>query len=121
MSAAFDHVGISVSDYEKAKKFYAAALKPLGILPMADFGVTVGMGEDRPFLWISEGSPGHVHLAFTASDRKAVDAFHAAAIKAGGKDNGKPGLRTEYSANYYAAFVLDADGHNIEVVCHAAE
>ena len=121
MSASFDHVGINVSDYEKAKKFYAAALKPLDITAMADFGVTVGLGEDRPFLWISEGTPGHVHLAFAAKNRKAVDAFYAAAIKAGGKDNGKPGLRTEYSANYYAAFVHDADGHNIEVVCHAPE
>jgi catechol 2,3-dioxygenase-like lactoylglutathione lyase family enzyme len=120
MTASVDHIGINVSDYENAKKFYAVALKPLGMTQMMDFGVTVGMGEDFPFLWISQGTPGHVHLAIRAETRAAVDAFHAAAIKAGGKDNGKPGVRTEYSENYYAAFVLDADGHNIEAVCHAA-
>ena len=119
MSAAVDHVGISVSDYEKAKAFYAAALAPLGMTVKMDFGVTVGLGEEHPFLWISKGTPGHVHLAIRAKDRKTVDAFYAAAIKAGGKDNGGPGLRTEYSENYYAAFVLDADGHNIEAVCYA--
>ena len=121
MTASIDHLGISVSDYENAKKFYVAALQPLGIVQMMDFGVTVGLGEDHPFFWISPGTPGHVHLAFRAENRKAVDAFYAAAIKAGGKDNGKPGLRTEYSANYYAAFIHDADGHNIEVVCHTPE
>jgi catechol 2,3-dioxygenase-like lactoylglutathione lyase family enzyme len=121
MTATIDHVGISVTDYEKAKKFYAAALKPLGMSMMNDYGVTVGMGEDFPFLWISAGSPGHVHLAIRAANRAAVDAFHSAAIKAGGKDNGKPGLRTEYHQHYYGAFVLDADGHNIEAVCHAPE
>lgn len=121
MTASLDHIGISVSDYEKAKKFYAAALKPLGIAQMLDFGVTVGLGEERPFLWISPGTPGHVHLALNAPNRKMVDEFYAAAIKAGGKDNGKPGVREEYSANYYAAYIHDADGHNIEVVCYAPE
>lgn len=121
MSTTVDHIGINVTDFEKAKKFYAAALKPLDMTVMMDFGVTVGLGEDRPFLWLSEGAPGHVHLALTAKNRKAVDDFYAAAIKAGGRDNGKPGLRPEYSNNYYGAFILDADGHNIEAVCHAPE
>ena len=119
MSATVDHFGISGSDYEKAKAFYAAALEPLGLKVMMDFGVTVGIGAEFPFLWISAGAPGHVHLAFRCETRAEVDAFHAAAIKAGATDNGKPGLRTDYSPNYYAAFVLDADGHNIEAVCHA--
>ena len=121
MSASIDHLGLNVTDYEKAKTFYAAALAPLGLKVLMDFGVTVGLGGEFPFLWISKGEPGHVHLALRAASRKEVDAFHAAAIKAGGKDNGKPGIRTEYSENYYAAFVHDADGHNIEAVCHDAE
>ncbi len=121
MTASIDHVGISVSDYESAKKFYVAALEPLGITALMDYGVAVGMGDKMPFLWLSAGNAGHVHLAFTAENRAAVDAFYAAAIKAGGKDNGKPGLRTDYHPTYYAAYVLDADGHNIEVVCHAPE
>src|SRR4051812_14793374 len=103
MTTSIDHIGISVSNYEKAKVFYAAALQPLGVKILMDFGVTVGMGDDRPFLWISPGVPGHVHLALSAPDRKSVDAFHAAALVAGGTDNGAPGLRTEYSENYYAA------------------
>ena len=118
MSARVDHIGISVSDLEKAKLFYAAALKPLGMTIMSDYGVTVGLGEDYPFLWLSGGSAGHVHLALAAPDRATVDAFHAAAVAAGGTDNGKPGVRSEYNDNYYAAFVLDADGHNIEAVHH---
>ena len=121
MSASIDHIGLNVTDYDKAKAFYIAALLPLGITAMADYGTVIGMGGDFPFLWISAGSPGHVHLAFRADDRKAVDAFYAAAIKVGGKDNGRPGLRTEYHENYYGAFVLDADGHNIEAVCHAPQ
>jgi predicted lactoylglutathione lyase len=76
------------------------------------------MGAEFPFLWISEGAPVHIHLAFRAASRGLVDDFYKAAIKAGGKDNGKPGLRTEYHQHYYAAFVHDMDGHNIEVVCH---
>lgn len=119
MSVSVDHIGISVTDYEAAKTFYAAALKPLGMTIMKDYGVTVGLGADFPFLWISQGNPGHVHLALRAPDRKTVDAFHAAALAAGGKDNGKPGPRPEYHENYYGAFILDADGHNIEAVCHA--
>jgi catechol 2,3-dioxygenase-like lactoylglutathione lyase family enzyme len=119
MTAAIDHIGLNVTDYDKAKAFYAAALQPLGITVLRDFGVVVGMGGDFPFLWISAGSPGHVHHAFRADTRKEVDDFYAAALAAGGRDNGKPGIRSEYHENYYGAFVLDADGHNIEAVCHA--
>jgi len=119
MSATVDHVGLNVTDYDKAKKFYVAALAPLGLAVLQDYGNVIGVGGDFPFLWISAGDAGHVHLAFRAESRQQVDAFHAAALKAGGKDNGKPGLRPEYHENYYGAYVLDADGHNIEAVCHA--
>jgi catechol 2,3-dioxygenase-like lactoylglutathione lyase family enzyme len=118
MAISVDHVGIEASDYEKSKAFYAAALAPLGITIMQDYGVTVGMGDEFPFLWLSAGNPGHVHLAFRVADRATVDAFHAAAVAAGGTDNGKPGVRAEYHPTYYGAYVLDPDGHNIEAVCH---
>jgi catechol 2,3-dioxygenase-like lactoylglutathione lyase family enzyme len=121
MTASVDHIGINVTDFEAARKFYTLALEPLGVTVMAEFGDVVGMGEDHPFFWLSKGVPGHVHLGIAAPSRKTVDAFYAAAIAAGGKDNGAPGLRPEYSPTYYAAFVLDADGHNIEAVCHAPE
>ena len=119
MTASVDHIGINVTDYDKAKAFYAAALKPLNMTQMMEFGDVAGFGEDRPFLWVSKGNPGHVHLAISAPTRAAVDAFYAAAMAAGATDNGGPGLRPEYHPNYYGAFVLDADGHNIEAVCHA--
>lgn len=119
MSTSIDHVGVSVTDAAKGRAFYTAALKPLGITILADYGDIIGMGTEHPYLWVGPGNPGHVHLAFRAESRKAVDEFYAAAIAAGGKDNGKPGLRTEYSNNYYAAFILDADGHNIEAVTYA--
>jgi catechol 2,3-dioxygenase-like lactoylglutathione lyase family enzyme len=129
--SGIDHLGINAVDFEKSKAFYAAALKPLGIWQLQDYGMAVGYGETHPFLWLASspmgGPPGpfaaetsaHLHLAFSAKDRAAVDAFYAAAIAAGGTDNGKPGLRPEYHENYYGAFVLDPDGHNIEAVCHA--
>ena len=117
-NTTIDHIGINVANYEKSKKFYIAALKPLGVTVMQDFGTVIGMGAQFPYLWISEGAPGHMHLAFRADSRALVDEFYAAAIKAGGKDNGKPGLRTEYHQHYYAAFIHDMDGHNIECVCH---
>ena len=121
-----DHVGWQVSDYDRSVKFYTAALKPLGWLKLREFkwdgGKTVGYGTGgKPFLWISSGaktSP-HVHFAFGSESRAAVDAFYKAAMKAGGRDNGKPGLRPEYHEHYYAAFVRDPDGHNIEAVTHA--
>lgn len=119
MTASVDHIGINVTDYDKSKAFYAAALEPLGMTEMMEFGDVAGYGEDRPFLWVSKGNPGHVHVAISAATRAMVDAFYTAAIEAGGKDNGKPGLRPEYHPDYYGAYVLDADGHNIEAVCHA--
>jgi catechol 2,3-dioxygenase-like lactoylglutathione lyase family enzyme len=122
-----DHIGFSVSDFAKAKAFYEKALAPLGIRVLMEVTAEmtggeahVGFGDTRPFFWIGTGkahSPG-VHIAFTAPDRATVDAFHKAALAAGGKDNGAPGLRPHYHENYYGAFVLDPDGHNIEAVCH---
>ena len=122
---ALDHVGFTVSDYDAAKAFYTAALKPLGWKVIMEFGRGAGFGtEGKPYLWLSEGkkkTTPHVHLAIGAESRKAVDAFYKAAIKAGGKDNGKPGIRADYHPTYYAAFVFDPDGHNIEAVCHKPE
>ena len=126
--SALDHVAISTADYPTSLAFYEKALAPLGIKTHMKFedeeGNVAGLGAEQPFLWIGDGgklSGGRVHLAFRASTRAAVDAFHAAAIAAGGKDNGPPGLRPHYHATYYAAFVYDPDGHNIEAVCHAPE
>ncbi len=130
MTIEIDHIGLSVSDYPTAKSFYAEALKPLRITMLMEFPAgaagnyaTAGFGADsKPFFWISgEGktSP-HAHIAIRAESRQQVDAFYAAAIAAGGKDNGEPGVREHYHPNYYGAFVLDPEGHNIEAVCHAA-
>ncbi|RYG98412.1 MAG: VOC family protein [Alphaproteobacteria bacterium] len=123
-----DHVAISTADYRTSLAFYEAALAPLGITTMMKFegddGNTAGLGSDTPFLWIGDGGQltgGRMHLAFTAPNRAAVDAFYDAAMKAGGIDNGAPGLRAHYHPTYYAAFVRDPDGHNIEAVCHAPE
>lgn len=126
-----DHVGLPVSDYQRSKSFYAACLKPLGFELMFEVAsketkgasqAGFGSGSKTQF-WIGQGEPvkGRVHFAFSAADRGAVDAFYAAAIKAGGKDNGAPGLRLHYHENYYSAFVFDPDGHNIEAVCHKPE
>jgi catechol 2,3-dioxygenase-like lactoylglutathione lyase family enzyme len=126
--AMLDHVGFSVSDYEGANAFYGKALAPLGYellrevrqsendSPAAGFGI-----GSKPDFWIGgEGGLNRpLHVALTANDRASVDAFYRAGIAAGGKDNGSPGLRPHYHANYYAAFVLDPDGHNIEAVGHA--
>lgn len=121
----FDHVGITVGDIAKARKFYAAALQPLGMKAVMDFGDSTGYGAGRPIFWIGQGAPAQpaprTHICFAAPDRATVDAFYKAAIAAGGKDNGAPGLRPQYHAHYYGAFVLDADGHNIEAVCHKPE
>jgi len=125
-----DHLGMPVRDIARATEFYLKALAPLGIgivmevsAEETEAGAAVGFGaQGKPFFWIAEASTlggGHVHVAFAATSRAEVDAFYAAAIAAGGKDNGPPGLRPHYHANYYAAFVLDADGNNIEAVCHA--
>ena len=92
MTTSIDHIGLNVTDYDKAKAFYVAALAPLGLKVLNDFGVVIGMGADFPFLWVSAGNPGHAHLAFRADSRKLVDDFYAAAISAGGRDNGAPGV-----------------------------
>ena len=124
-----DHVGFSVSDYERAKAFYGAALAPLGYTLLREVPAekteagfaAAGFGTDKkPDFWIAgEGKLERpVHVAIHAKDRDSVDAFYRAALAAGGKDNGAPGLRPRYHPNYYAAFVLDPDGHNIEAACH---
>ena len=125
-----DHIGMPVSDITRSTEFYLKAFAPLGISIVMEVsaeqtghGAAVGFGANfKPFFWIGEAEGlgvGHVHVAFAAPSRAAVDAFYRAAIAAGGKDNGKPGLRPHYHENYYGAFVLDFDGHNIEAVCHA--
>jgi catechol 2,3-dioxygenase-like lactoylglutathione lyase family enzyme len=115
-----DHITLPVSDYARSKAFFEKALAPLGLKTMMDFGQACGIGDTRPFFWIGAGATGnsHVHIAFAAKDKAVVDAFYAAAIAAGGKDNGKPGIRAQYHPSYYGAFVLDPDGNNIEAVNH---
>ncbi len=123
-----DHLGLPVSDFARSRAFYEAALAPLGYAVLMEVTAEetgshahAGFGRDgKPDFWISSGGPlsGRVHVAFAASDRATVDAFHAAALAAGGTDNGAPGLRPHYHPNYWGAFVLDPDGHNIEAVCH---
>jgi catechol 2,3-dioxygenase-like lactoylglutathione lyase family enzyme len=114
-----DHIGIPVSDVARSKQFYTAALAPLGYKVLFDLGRAVGMGSEAfPSFWIGKGERRDpLHIAFIASDRGLVDAFHRAALSAGGRDNGKPGIRAQYNPNYYAAFVFDPDGNNVEVVC----
>lgn len=125
-----DHSGLSVSNFDGAKAFYTAALLPLGssylftVPPEHTSGAVVGgFGQDRPQFWIHDGGAQTppVHFAFIATSRAQVDAFHAAAVAAGGTDNGAPGLRPHYHPDYYGAFVLDLDGNNIEAVCHAPD
>jgi catechol 2,3-dioxygenase-like lactoylglutathione lyase family enzyme len=117
-----DHLTLKVRDIAASKPFYAKALAPLGYVVAMEYEGGCGMGpKGKPDLWLHQ-DPENVrptHLAFHAVERRLVDAFHAAALAAGGKDNGPPGLRPDYHANYYAAFVHDPDGHNIEAVCHA--
>jgi catechol 2,3-dioxygenase-like lactoylglutathione lyase family enzyme len=118
-----DHVGFAVSDYERSRAFYQQALAPLGIsLLLEPAGQAAGFGKNgKPFFWIeAQGRPvkGRLHVAFTVESRELVDAFHLAALEAGAVDNGAPGMRTIYHPNYYGAYVLDPDGHNLEAVCH---
>jgi catechol 2,3-dioxygenase-like lactoylglutathione lyase family enzyme len=122
-----DHLGIRVQSLEKSRRFYLTALAPLGYGALKEVGlemgasdVGIGLGADgKPDFWISEGpGSGRLHIAFAAKDRKTVDAFYQAALSAGAKDNGPPGLRPYYHPNYYGAFVYDLDGNNLEVVCH---
>lgn len=124
-----DHIGYAVTDIDRSKRFYLAALAPLSITLIMEVTAEqtgkdahAGFGANgKPFFWVGTGAKqkGVVHVAFTATSRAQVDAFHRAAIAAGGKDNGAPGIRPHYHANYYGAFVLDPDGNNIEAVCHA--
>ena len=126
-----DHIGLTVSDFPRSRAFYEQALAPLGITVLmgvdaAETGGTshIGFGDTRPFFWISDGASAagdRVHVAFTAPTRALVDAFHRAALAAGGRENGAPALRAHYHPQYYGAFVLDPDGHNIEAVCHRPE
>jgi catechol 2,3-dioxygenase-like lactoylglutathione lyase family enzyme len=131
-----DHTGVNVSNFARSRAFYIRALAPLGYELIKEFPPTAGAGaavavEDStqvagfgqppmPDFWIASGKPNvpPVHIAIRARARALVDAFHAAAIAAGGRDNGGPGVRAHYHAGYYGAFVLDPDGHNIEAVCH---
>ena len=122
----FDHVVFGVSDYAVSKAFFLKALEPLGVAVVSEgpLGVELCRPSSKSSLCIRlepEEKPMHLHLAFAAEDRQQVDAFYRAALEAGGKDNGAPGLRPKYHANYYAAFVIGPDGHNIEVVCHEPE
>jgi catechol 2,3-dioxygenase-like lactoylglutathione lyase family enzyme len=139
-----DHTGVTVSDFEKSKAFYRAALEPIGYQMLMEFPASPGGENDRPGqvdrgptvlghadvagfgvppkadFWIGRGIPNNpaIHVAFRVKSRAQVDAFYAAALAAGGRSNGAPGPRPHYHADYYGAFVLDPDGHNIETVCH---
>lgn len=127
-----DHLGFAVSNYERAKSFYTKALAPLGYTLIMEVPADInpsgaaaaGFGENgKPDFWIGgEGKLAHpLHVAIVAKTRAEVDAFYKAAMEAGARDNGAPGIRPHYHANYYGAFVLDHDGHNIEAVCHIPE
>ncbi|KVE40204.1 VOC family protein [Burkholderia sp. TSV86] len=120
----FDHVVFGVSDYAASKAFFLKALEPLGIAVVAEGPLGIELSSDGKVslcMFQTDEKPAHLHLAFTAENRRQVEVFHRAALEAGGKDHGAPGLRPRYHANYYAAFVIGPDGHNIEVVCHQAE
>lgn len=117
-----DHVTFGVSNFARSCAFYDAAFRPLGISRIINFherAEVAGYGDNRPWFWIVDEDParGKLHLAVTAASRGMVDAFHAAALAAGGRDNGSPGPRPHYDVDYYGAFVLDPDGNNIEAVC----
>lgn len=124
-----DHLTVPVRDYARSKAFYSAALAPLGIQLVMEFGKAGGFGKGKPELWIGEGPTSFqtpeqlaiitpIHVALRAASREEVDAFHAAALAAGAKDFGAPGIRPHYHPGYYGAFVLDPDGHDLEAVHH---
>jgi catechol 2,3-dioxygenase-like lactoylglutathione lyase family enzyme len=122
----FDHVKFGVRNFAVSKNFYVKALAPVGVTMFTDWppdGMELYRPEGEASLCLFQTSeqPAHLHIAFEATHRDQVDAFYQAALEAGGTDNGPPGLRPQYSGRYYAAFVLDPDGHNIEVVCHEKE
>lgn len=132
MAAMIDHLGIAVTDLKRSRAFYEAALAPLGIALQMEVGpelteaggTAIGFGTPGdPFFWISDNERvgEGTHVAFRVESRAEVDAFHAAALAAGGTNHGVPGLRPHYGTHYYAAFVLDPDGVNVEAVCHRAE
>jgi catechol 2,3-dioxygenase-like lactoylglutathione lyase family enzyme len=125
----FDHVALRVSDLEASRRFYGLALEPLGYHLLAEDAEAgyVGLGQDRPQFWLGRAASngagpavaaGPLHIAFVSPDRISVDRFYGAAVAAGGRDNGAPGLRVHYHPGYYAAYVLDPDGNNVEAVCH---
>jgi len=123
-----DHVSIGVRNIAASKAFYDAALTPLGIIAKYAEGESLGYGDTRIFFWVSASErpvpadpASGLHFCFAARSRESVDAFHAAALKAGGRDNGAPGLRGDYGPNYYAAFVVDPDGYRLEAHCDADE
>ena len=121
-----DHISLGVSDLECSRAFYQVALDPLGMTPVYEFDDATGYGRDgNPLFWIgraSDASPEQgLHIAFKAESHDAVHAFHEAAMAAGATDNGAPGPRPQYSPTYYAAFVIDFDGHHIEAVCRRGE
>ena len=123
-----NHISIGVRDLKRTKQFYDAALKPLGYTCLSEGAGSLGYGRDGVALWIMPAkSPvpadenSGLHVCFDAPTRRSVDAFHAAALEAGGRDNGKPGLRPDYSADYYAGFIVDPDGYRLEAYCGRAE
>ena len=119
----FDHVKFGVSDYAQSKAFFLQALEPLGVAVVSEgspaYGIELSSGGVVSLcLFQTDEKPARLHLAFTAKNHQQVEGFYRAALRAGGKDNGAPGLRPHYHAHYYAAFVIGPDGHNIEAVCH---
>jgi catechol 2,3-dioxygenase-like lactoylglutathione lyase family enzyme len=125
-----DHMSLSVADFATMVEFYEKALAPLGVKTLMRLGKDVtgnadlaGLGREKPFLWIADGGKAepHIHIAIRAESRAGVDAFHQAAMAAGGRDNGAPGPRPHYHANYYGAFIIDPEGHNLEAVCHKSD
>jgi catechol 2,3-dioxygenase-like lactoylglutathione lyase family enzyme len=124
LTPVIDHVVLNVRDYEASKRFYVEALRPMGYEVILEFERMAGLGsEGKPELWIGERDEpsANVHVALASPDRHTVDEFYSAALSAGGRDNGSPGLRPHYHEQYYGAFVLDPDGNNIEAVCHLPE
>lgn len=118
-----DHIGLRTARFESSKQLFVAALAPLGIVPTVEYTGGVGFARDgAPTFWLGESTlaPSSMHIAFQAPSRAAVDAFYAAALANGATDNGGPGIRADYHAKYYAAFVIDQDGNNVEAVCQQA-